>query len=369
MKGAPSISSLRSTLLNSSSTNPLDARFRALFTLKGLACSSSISTSDKSSILEAIGAAFSDDSALLKHEVAYVLGQIQDEQAIAVLISVLQQQEEHAMVRHEAAEALGAIGHPKALPVLRTYLQDGDVSVRETCDLAIRKIEWDQSVEGREDAKKRAKEGKTASFAPIDPAPALSSSQSLSATISASRAVLTDSQAQLFQRYRAMFALRDAVHASRKEADEKGLSREERATHEELAKKAILALADGLEDQSALFRHEICFVFGELAHPASVPSMLRVLSDTSEHEMVRHEAAEALGAVAEDASEEGEGGDDEEEGEAAAAAGKCLKSVLGELRRWAEDEEAPRVVRESCVVALDELKYNNDPTQFQRVEA
>ncbi|CEH14622.1 riken protein [Ceraceosorus bombacis] len=318
MKGAPSISSLRSTLLNASSTNPLDARFRALFTLKGLACSSSISTSDKSSILEAIGAAFSDDSALLKHEVAYVLGQIQDEQAIAVLISVLQQQEEHAMVRHEAAEALGAIGHPKALPVLRTYLQDDE--------------------------------------------------DSLSATISSSRAVLTNSEAQLFQRYRAMFALRDAVHASRKEADEKGLSREERATHEELAKKAILALADGLEDQSALFRHEICFVFGELAHPASVPSMLRVLSDTSEHEMVRHEAAEALGAVAEDVSEEGEGEDDDAEA-AAAAAGNCLKSVLGELRRWAEDEEAPRVVRESCVVALDELKYNNDPTQFQRVEA
>lgn len=85
-------------------------------------------------------------------------------------------------------------------------------------------------------------------------------------------------------------------------------------------------------------RHEICFVFGELAHPSSVPSMLRVLSDSAEHEMVRHEAAEALGAVAEDAEEQD------------------VQSVLKELKRWAEDLEAPRVVRESCVVALDELK-------------
>ena len=38
------------------------------------------------------------------------------------------------------------------------------------------------------------------------------------------------------------------------------------------------------------------------------------------------------------------------------------------LREYAKDEAAPRVVRESCVVALDEIAYNNDPTQFQRIE-
>lgn len=97
-------------------------------------------------------------------------------------------------------------------------------------------------------------------------------------------------------------------------------------------------------------RHEICFVFGELAHPASVPSMIGVLADEKEHEMVRHEAAEALGAVAEE----------EEEGDEHA-------EVLRELKRWAEDEKAPRVVRESCVVALDELKCESRVQRWQRM--
>ena len=42
--------------------------------------------------------------------------------------------------------------------------------------------------------------------------------------------------------------------------------------------------------------------------------------------------------------------------------------VIALLQRYAGDASAPRVVRESCVVALDEIAYNNDPTQFQRVE-
>lgn len=72
--------------------------------------------------------------------------------------------------------------------------------------------------------------------------------------------------------------------------------------------------------------------------------------------MVRHEAAEALGAVVEE-GEEGEG-----KGES------LTEQVMKELKRWAEDMGAPRVVRESCVVALDEMAYNNDPSQFQPVE-
>lgn len=102
-------------------------------------------------------------------------------------------------------------------------------------------------------------------------------------------------------------------------------------------------------------------MFGELAHPASVPSMLRVLGDEQEHEMVRHEAAEALGAVAEDAQEaasaEGEGAGAEAETEIRLEQGEeSLEVVMRELKRWAEDLDAPRVVRESCIVALDELK-------------
>jgi HEAT repeat protein len=42
-----------------------------------------------------------DDSALLKHELAYVLGQTGNLKAIPVLTEVLQETSEHEMVRHE----------------------------------------------------------------------------------------------------------------------------------------------------------------------------------------------------------------------------------------------------------------------------
>lgn len=60
------------------------------------------------------------------------------------------------------------------------------------------------------------------------------------------------------------------------------------------------ALCDALVDDSALFKHEICFVLGQLQHPGSVPALTKVLENLDEHAMVRHEAAEALGAVATD---------------------------------------------------------------------
>ncbi|KAE8255870.1 hypothetical protein A4X03_0g5497 [Tilletia caries] len=81
--------------------------------------------------------------------------------------------------------------------------------------------------------------------------------------------------------------------------------------------------------------------------------------------MVRHEAAEALGGgIAEEAAES-----DPPHTDAKPAAGQqvSIDDVVKELKRWAKDMNAPRVVRESCIVALDEMAYNNDPTQFQRV--
>lgn len=74
---------------------PLQARFRALFTLRGLGGPGAISW---------ISQAFGDDSALLKHELAYCLGQMQDTSAIPVLVAVLQDRAQEPMVRHEAGE-------------------------------------------------------------------------------------------------------------------------------------------------------------------------------------------------------------------------------------------------------------------------
>lgn len=48
-----------------------------------------------------LGKGFSDPSALLKHELAYVLGQINDPSAIPILSNILADKEEDPMVRHE----------------------------------------------------------------------------------------------------------------------------------------------------------------------------------------------------------------------------------------------------------------------------
>lgn len=97
---------------------------------------------------------------------------------------------------------------------------------------------------------------------------------------------------------------------------------------------AIQALARGLNDPSALFRHEIAFVFGQLSHPASIPSLVKALSNTKEASMVRHEAAEALGSL----------GDEE--------------GVEDILKGFLNDPEP--VVRESVIVALDMAEFEKN---------
>ncbi len=137
---------LENSLCDFSGSTPLDQRFRSLFTIKGLAATSDDHMQRAISI---ISNAFSDDSALLKHELAYVLGQLEDSRALPTLKRVLEDLKQDAMVRHEAAEAMGAISDPSVLPVLEQYREDSDVSVRETCELAISKITFDNSAEAR----------------------------------------------------------------------------------------------------------------------------------------------------------------------------------------------------------------------------
>ncbi len=108
-------------------------RMRALFALRNIGGGDAI---------EALAAAFSSDSALLKHEIAYVMGQMQDSRAVPHLIDRLRDMDEDVMVRHEAAEALGAIGDRTALDVLEQFKDDKDVVVAESCEVALDLLEW-----------------------------------------------------------------------------------------------------------------------------------------------------------------------------------------------------------------------------------
>ena len=131
----PSIDSnvtrLRSTLCNEE--EKMFQRMRALFALRNIGGNDSV---------EALAAAFSSSSALLKHEIAYVMGQMQDSTAVPYLIDRLEDYEEDVMVRHEAAEALGAIGDRTALGVLEKFKDDRDIVVAESCEVALDLLEW-----------------------------------------------------------------------------------------------------------------------------------------------------------------------------------------------------------------------------------
>lgn len=78
-----------------------------------------------------------------------------------------------------------------------------------------------------------------------------------------------------------------------------------------------------------------------MQHEASIPQLQEQLAKVSEDPMVRHECAEALGSI---------------------AAEKCLETLQG----YVKDEA--RVVRESCIIALDMCEYENS-NDFQYANA
>jgi deoxyhypusine monooxygenase len=55
------------------------------------------------------------------------------------------------MCRHEAAEALGALGDLGSLDLLRELRDDKseEVVVKETCEIAIDRIEWERNEDTR----------------------------------------------------------------------------------------------------------------------------------------------------------------------------------------------------------------------------
>jgi len=112
-----------------------------LFSLKHLACQGNLAA------IKAIAAGFTSPSALLKHELAYCLGQTKDLAAVPFLRAVLEDKDEDSMCRHEAAEALGAIGDMGSVGLLKE-LRDSKEEVevvRETCEIAVARIEWENS--------------------------------------------------------------------------------------------------------------------------------------------------------------------------------------------------------------------------------
>ncbi|XP_064136345.1 deoxyhypusine hydroxylase isoform X2 [Loxodonta africana] len=286
---------------------PLQARFRALFTLRGLGGPGAISW---------ISQAFSDDSALLKHELAYCLGQMQDVHAIPVLVDVLRDTRQEPMVRHEAAkkilwgssqsrgvgcgskptqrhpttttthrvegphrvypfirggtpghfhlwalvnssavntgEALGAIGKLEVLEILKQYSTDPVVEVAETCQLAVRRLEWLQQ-HGGEPAV-------VGPYLSVDPAPPAEEQD-----VGRLREALLDEARPLFDRYRAMFALRNTG------GKEAALALAEACTRHPAPCLWSIPSKPPARPSSSLFAHHMASYFGEKMMQLELP--------------------------------------------------------------------------------------------------
>ncbi|ONH93348.1 hypothetical protein PRUPE_8G227700 [Prunus persica] len=277
-------------------TQPISERFRALFSLRNLK-----GPGPRNALITATR----DSSNLLAHEAAFALGQMQDADAIPALVAVLNDLSLHPIVRHEAAEALGAIGLESNVPLLENSLAlDPAQEVKETCALALNRIEQ------LKDSGNQSLDEKSP-FMSVDPAaPATSSS-----SVNQLREVLLDEKKNMYERYAALFALRN------NSGDE-----------------AVSAIVDSLGSKSALLRHEVAYVLGQLQNKDASAALSNILMDRNEHPMVRHEAAEALGSIADDQS-------------------------VSLLEEFAKDPEP--IVSQSCEVALSMLEFERSGKSFE----
>lgn len=277
-------------LLDQSQT--ISERFRVLFSLRNLR-----GAAPRNALIHATR----DKSNLLAHEAAFALGQMQDAEAIPALESVLNDLSLHPIVRHEAAEALGAIGLECNVPLLKNSLtSDPAQEVRETCELALSRIE---------EMKSTSMPG-SSPFLSVDPAaPATYSS------IQELRQVLLNEDRSMYERYAALFALRNVGKDD-----------------------AVSAIVESLAASSALLRHEVAYVLGQLQNKKASDALSQVLRDVNEHPMVRHEAAEALGSIADN---------------------QCVAL----LEEFTKDPEP--IVSQSCEVALSMLEFERSGKSFE----
>lgn len=288
-------------------------------------------------------------NALLQHEAAYCLGQRGDLSAVTDLEAALRDSRHEPIVRHEAAEGLAALASAPGVDVehikrVLTEFRDIDiVAVAETCEVGLGRIAWLQRPNKTPDPAAVLAEAEFPNT--IDPSPAFDPDATPS--MAELRRILLSPSSSLFARYQALFSLRNAAVVSTNDS-----------TSSKHFSEVVEALSEALAAPgSALLRHEVAFILGQLSIAQTGDALIERLNDQQEAPMVRHEAAMALGEVA---------------GSAEAGEGDCDANSLSVRARQAllagcKDPEP--VVRDSCALALDMADYvaSNDRFQFAEV--
>jgi len=241
------------------------------------------------------------ESILLRHEIVYVLGQLGNSKAVGRMMEILKDESEDELVRHEAAEGLAS---------LRTHCDDLErladliTPLGQTCSIALETLKqgFDQMCPCQYSSKD----------------PALGKRGATEADVPEAVTTLLDQKQPLFDRYVAMFTLRNVGNS-----------------------EAVTGLSRSLleDETSALLRHEVAFVLGQMENEATVEALIESLARDSEHGMVRHESAIALGGIGNDRSKEA-------------------------LYQWAKDPDV--LVSESCLVALAMIQYWDQWEELER---
>jgi deoxyhypusine monooxygenase len=218
----------------------LPEKYRVLFSLRNCA---------NASALPALLVGLKDPSALFRHDVAFAIGQRQDKDGVEALVRVLDNAEEDPMVRHEAAEALGAIGTEECLQPLRRHESDHVREVAETCLLARQRVQFMAAQEHHPNG---------SNYMSVDPTPPFDDDKSANEL----HDVLMNEGSDLFDRYRALFSLRNAG-----------------------GQAAVDTLADCMKTTgSALLKHEIAYVLGQMQDKHGIECLKRVLQVLHPHE-------------------------------------------------------------------------------------
>ena len=285
---------------------PIEDKYRMLF------CSRQAAPSKPVLIEALVQALAGEQSVLMRHEIAYVMGQVGDESAIPALVRMLDDQDEDEVTRHEAAEGLAAIDAEGSIQHFERYASSESLPLlAQTCELAIeatrkRDLPGAIPVCVCQQYEKVTTE-RSIEYQSVDPAGGIEGATMTDIPIMGEQ--LADESAPLYTRYQAMFTLRNLGGPS-----------------------AVKQLADGLRSDSSspCFRHEVAFVLGQMEEENATEALIEALARPDEHAVVRHEAAIALGSIGGDA------------GEAA-------------LQQF-KDDVVP-MVAESCQAALSTLAY------------
>lgn len=252
-------------------------------------------------------------SDLIRHEVCYCFGQMtaseenKNEITRFLYKEVFEDPKRYTpIVLHEAAEALGNISHDNNINLLEKFLNYEDDIIKETCEISVENLIWI----------KRTNNGESEGLNKLDliyktndPSPPFNKNEY---TLDKIKSIMHDANDTLFNRYRAIFTLREFNN-----------------------EKAVDILCEcfdkTLKDKfSPLFKHEVSFILGQMCVKAknALKQLEIVLKDEEEDPIVRHETALTLGEISEH---------------------KDL------LEKYTKHEN--QLIRESCEIALDFVDY------------